>query len=72
MTDVGLDRSDPAGELRRAVFAEDRAQRVGFDGIAHRSARAVGFDILNLFGMYARSPARCSQEFFLGLLTGDR
>ena len=72
MPDIGLDRTDDAGVLRRAAFAEDRTDRVRLDRIADRGAGAVRLDIVDLARMNIGSRAGLPQHGDLRVATGDR
>ena len=45
VTEIGLDRADPKSVAIVAVGAVDRRQRLHFDRVAERGARAVRLDV---------------------------
>src|SRR6185436_20070911 len=57
VTDVGFDRTDDALVSVRASCAQHLAESVRLDGVTHRSARAVCFEVVDLIRMHVGGAA---------------
>jgi hypothetical protein len=72
VADIGLDRTDDAGALPRASFAEHRTNRARFDRITDRGPGPVRLDVADMAGTKAGSRAGVPQHGDLRVAAGDR
>src|SRR5262249_25386470 len=72
VADIGLDRTDDAGALRRASFAEHRTDRARFDRVADRGPGTVRLDIADMARINGGSRASLPQHGDLRVAAGDR
>src|SRR5712691_6467192 len=72
MPDIGFDRTNDAGVLRRAAFAEDGTDRIRFNRIADRGAGSMRLDVINPARMDIGPRAGLPQHCDLRVATWDR
>lgn len=72
MADIRLHGTENQRCVSRAPFGQYGAQRRGFDRVAERGARAVGFDEMHLAGAYAGPLVGIPEDCLLGEGIGSR